>query len=84
MVMVKIEPYKGIAGIFEDDERKAEIESSGLFKLVERVEYVSEIRNNAEQYLKVIKSVPAFASILDGLDDKTIDNMDREIKEVKG
>lgn len=69
-------------GVYEDDGRKAEIESSGLFRLVERVEYISETRNNADQYLKVIKSVPAFASILDGLDDTTIDNMDSEIKEV--
>lgn len=35
-----------------------------------------------EPYLKVIKSVPTFASILDGLDDKIIENMDNEIEEV--
>lgn len=40
------------------------------------------MKNNPSQYLKAIKSVPAFASILDGLDDKTIEEMDNEIIEV--
>lgn len=62
-----------------NDEKKAEIEASGLFDLVEKLEYTHEIRNNPSQYLKAMKSVPAFASILDGLDDKTIDRMDNEI-----
>ncbi|MBC8062224.1 MAG: hypothetical protein H7Y18_16370, partial [Clostridiaceae bacterium] len=53
-----------------------------LFDLVEKVEYTQEVRNNPSQYLKVIKSVPSFASILDGLDNKIIEKMDSEIEEV--
>lgn len=67
-------------GVYKEDERITEIEASGLFKLEEKIEYAYEIMNNAKQYLKAMKSVPAFASILDGLDDKIIDNMDREIE----
>lgn len=69
-------------GISKDDERKAEIEASGLFKLVDKIEYTQELRENAQQYIKAMKSVPAFASILDNLDDKTIVLMDKEIEEV--
>ncbi len=69
-------------GVSQDDERKAEIESSGLFELVEKIEYTQEIRENAQQYLKAMKSVPSFASILDNMDDKTIAMMDNEIEEV--
>lgn len=69
-------------GVYKEDERKTEIELSGLFELVEKIEYTHETRNNDNQYLKVMKSVPAFASILDGLDDKIIENMNNEIKEV--
>lgn len=69
-------------GVSEEDKRKAEIESTGLFELVEKIVYTGETRNNAHQYLKVIKSVPAFASILDGLDANIIENMDSEIQEV--
>lgn len=69
-------------GVSEEDERKAEIESTGLFELVEKIVYTQETRNNSNQYLKVIKSVPAFVSILDCLDDNIIENMDSEIKEV--
>jgi len=53
-----------------------------LFDLVEKIEYTQEVRNNSSQYLKVIKSMPAFASIIDGLDDQIIKNMDSEIEEV--
>lgn len=69
-------------GVYKEDERRAEIEASGLFELVEKIEYTHETRNNANQYLKVMKSVPAFASKLDGLDDKVIENMDNEIAEI--
>lgn len=69
-------------GVTSNDERKAEIESSGLFDLIEKLEYTQEIRNNPSQHLKAMKSVPVFASILDGLDDKTIYEMDNEIIEV--
>lgn len=69
-------------GVYKEDERKTEIESSGLFELVEKIEYVHETTNNAKQYLKVMKSVPAFASILDALDDETIYNMNNEIEDV--
>ncbi|WP_346914522.1 hypothetical protein [Clostridium sp.] len=53
-----------------------------MFDLVEKIEYTQEVRNNSSQYLKVIKSMPAFASIIDGLDDQIIKNMDSEIEEV--
>jgi len=69
-------------GVYNEDERKTEIESSGVFKLMEKIDYTYETRNNAEQYLKIMKSVPSFASILDGLDDNIIKNMDNEIKEL--
>jgi hypothetical protein len=36
-------------------------------------------KNDAQQYLKAMKSVPAFSSILDKLDDRTIEEMEREI-----
>lgn len=68
-------------GVSQDDERKAEIEASGLFQLVEKKEYTQEIRENAQQYLKAMKSVPSFASILDNMDNKTIAMMDKEIEE---
>lgn len=70
------------SGISENDERKEEIEASGLFRVVEKIEYTQEIKNNAEQYIKVRKSVPAFASILDGLDDEVIEKMDNEIMKI--
>lgn len=69
-------------GVSSNDERKAEIEASGLFDLVEKLEYTQEIRNNPSQYLKALKSIPSIASILDGLDHKTIDKMDNDIIEV--
>jgi Dimethyladenosine transferase (rRNA methylation) len=69
-------------GVSGDDVRRAEIEASGLFKLTEKIEYKQEVRNSASQYLKIRRSVPAFASILDGLDGKLIEKMDNEIEEV--
>lgn len=69
-------------GVYQEDARKAEIETSGLFELVHKIEYAQETKNNAQQYLKARKSVPAFASILDGLEDKTIAEMDNEIEEL--
>jgi SAM-dependent methyltransferase len=64
------------------DERKTEIEASGLFHLVDKLEYTQEIKDTPSQYLKAMKSIPAYASILDGLGDKTIEKMDNEIVEV--
>ena len=69
-------------GIYKEDERIKEIEASGLFTLVEKIEYLHETRNNVDQYLKVMKSIPTFASIFDGLNDVSIKNMNNEIKEV--
>ena len=69
-------------GVSNDDEREAEIEASKYFKLIEKIEYVEEKRNNANQYLKVKKSIPAFASILDKLDDTTVEKMNSEIEEL--
>jgi ubiquinone/menaquinone biosynthesis C-methylase UbiE len=70
------------SGISNEDEREAEIKASGLFEIIEKIEYTQEKRNNAEQYLKARKSVPAFASILDGLDDEKIEKMGNEIREI--
>lgn len=70
------------SGIAKEDERAAEVEASGLFKVVEKIEYTHETRNNGSQYLKVLKSVPAFAAKLDGLDEQIVGDMDREIEEV--
>lgn len=39
----------------------------------------AEVKNNAEQYLKARKSEPAVASILDGMDKNTIDEMEDKI-----
>jgi len=69
-------------GVYKEDERLKEIKNSGLFTLVEKIEYLEETRNSADEYLKIMKSVPAFAAILDGLDDMSISNMNNEIKEV--
>lgn len=69
-------------GVSKEDERKAEIEASGLFELVDKIEYTHETRNNAKQYIKARKSVPAFASILDGMEEEAIERMDNEIEEV--
>lgn len=69
-------------GVYIQDQREAEIKSSGLFRLVEKKEYTHEIKNSAGQYLKAMKSVPAFASLLDNLETETIGKMDREITEV--
>lgn len=66
-------------GVFKEDDRAREISSSGLFELIEKINYTSEIQNNADQYLKAMKSVPAFASVMDGLDEKLIDEIDKEI-----
>lgn len=68
--------------VCEDDERKSEIEASGLFELVEKIEYTEETKNNAKQYLKVLNSVPAFTSKVDGLSQLAIENMNREIEEL--
>lgn len=70
------------SGVYKEDERKTEIEESQLFKIVNKIEYRSEIRNTAEQYLKARKSVPAFASILDGLNGDIIHKMEEEIKDI--
>ncbi|MBK1813258.1 class I SAM-dependent methyltransferase [Clostridium sp. YIM B02505] len=69
-------------GVYKEDERIIEIKESGLFKLIDKLEYYHETQNNAEQYLQVMESVPAFASILDGLNDEIIKNMKNEIKEL--
>ena len=53
--------------------------TTGPGKSVRQVNYTSEIQNNADQYLKAMKSVPAFASVMDGLDEKLIDEIDKEI-----
>jgi SAM-dependent methyltransferase len=66
-------------GVSDNDERKAEILESGLFDLVEKLEYTNEIRNNPSQYLKAMKSVPAFASVLDRLEEEVTGKLEDEI-----
>jgi len=71
-----------VPGASKEDEIIKEIAESRLFELVQKVDYFQETKNNAAQYLKVKKSVPAFASILDGMDARSIQKMDDEIGEV--
>lgn len=66
----------------EEDEREKEIKDSGMFSIVEKIEYRNEVKNSARQYVKIMKSVPAFASILDKLDNDAVERMDNEIVEV--
>lgn len=70
------------SGVFTKDERKSEIESSGLFEILKIFEYRTEIRNNAEQFIQSQKSVPAFASFLDEMDEQAIQDMEDEISSV--
>lgn len=70
------------SGISKNDERKAEILASGLFDIVKFMEYKHEVRNNAKQYLKVLKSIPTFASTLDKLDNLSIARLEQEIEEI--
>lgn len=63
------------------DEKQREIESSGLFEFKEKLIYTHEARSSASQYLKVKKSIPAFTSILNSLDDHLVDLVEREIQE---
>jgi hypothetical protein len=77
----KIERHTHL-GASKENEIRAEIEVCGLFEIIEKIDYTQEINDNASQYLKAKKSIPAFASILDGFDDETIEKMDNEIEEV--
>ena len=70
------------SGVSDNDERKTEIEESGLFQIVCKLDYTHKIKNGPNQYLKAMKSVPAFASILDGLEDNIIKQMDNEIEDI--
>lgn len=70
------------SGVSNNDERKAEIIETGLFSVISEFEYKNTIRNSPSQYLKAINSVPAYASILDGLDGKTIQKVNKEIEDV--
>lgn len=66
-------------GVVGKDSRREEIINSGLFKLTDKFDYTESVSNNPEQYLKAMKSVPAFASVLDGLDEAVVKRMDQEI-----
>ncbi len=70
------------SGVSNNDERKTEIEESGLFHIVCELDYTHKIKNDPSQYLKAMKSVPAFASIRDGLEDNIIRKMDNEIEDI--
>lgn len=69
-------------GVSNNDERKTELEDSGLFHIIRELDYTHIMKNDPNQYLKAMKSVPAFASILDGLEANTIKKMDNEIKDI--
>jgi trans-aconitate methyltransferase len=63
----------------DDAAIRSEIETSGLFRLMDRLEYSAEIRNTAEEYFMSRKSTPAFSSSIDILDKDDIFKMDSEI-----
>ena len=67
------------SGVFKKEDRKAEIEDSGLFETIDIFQYRTEVKNSAEEHLKSQKSIPAFASILDKLDSETIQEMEEKI-----
>jgi hypothetical protein len=69
-------------GVSNNDERKTEIEETGLFHIISELEYTHKIKNGPSQFLKAMKSVPAYASILDGVEANIIKNMDREIEDI--
>jgi trans-aconitate methyltransferase len=64
------------------DEKREEIESSGLFEFMEKITYTDETSNSASQYLKVKKSIPAFTAILNSLEDHMVEKVEREIEDV--
>lgn len=64
------------------DEKQEEIDSSGLFEFQEKITYIDETRNNASQYLKVKKSIPAFTAILNRLEDHLVEKVEREIEDI--
>jgi SAM-dependent methyltransferase len=70
------------SGVSTDEEREIEIETSGFFELIKKIEYKAAKKNTAEQYLKVRKSVPAFASLLDRMDEETIEKLEADIKQI--
>lgn len=69
-------------GVTDQDARREEIINSGLFELTDKFVYTESVSNGPEQYLKAMKSVPAFAAFLDGLEDTIIKQMDQEIAEI--
>lgn len=69
-------------GVSNNDERKTEIEDTGLFHIISELSYTHKIKNGPSQYLKAMKSIPAFASILDGLEANIIKKMDNEIEDI--
>ncbi len=69
-------------GVARNEYRKIEIEESGFFHIISEKEYTYAVVNSPDQYMKAMKSVPAYASILDGLDPDIIRKMDREIEEL--
>lgn len=69
-------------GVSNNEDRKKEINESGLFCIISEMEYSYQVRNNPDQYMKAMKSVPSFASVLDGLDPDVVKKMDSEIEEI--
>lgn len=69
-------------GGWNEEQQSLEIESSRFFELIEKLDYTGSTQNNAAQYIKAMKSVPAFASILDGLNPDDIKAMEAEIQSV--
>ncbi|WP_167958235.1 class I SAM-dependent methyltransferase [Anaerosporobacter faecicola] len=66
-------------GVYSADERKKEIEESGLFQIIEQKEYLHKIINTPEQYVQAMRSVPAFASCLDRMEESIIKELENKI-----
>lgn len=66
-------------GKFSDNERMIELSNCDLFELVDRKEYAIDIKNSPEEYVKVLKSVPNFASIMDSLDSASTVHLEKEL-----
>ncbi len=69
-------------GVSDKEARRKELEESGLFRILHEKEYTYEVVNSPEQYLKAMKSVPAYTSLLDGLEPEVVMKLDQEIQEL--
>lgn len=70
------------SGVADDDTRQKEIEDSGLFKIVEKLEYTYELKEDVEKFIQSKNSIPGFAASLDCLDEESINIIKNEINEI--